>query len=233
MSVALFAHAVRETLRVSVPTVLEQLVGRVRREVCDERLASYGKKIVERAAIELEVSGRDHLVDGEAYVVMSNHQSLYDIPVLFSVLPQPLRMVAKKEIFDVPIWGGAMRAARFVEVDRGNRAKAISSLSAAQQTIRDGISIWIAPEGTRSPTGELGRFKSGGFHLAKAAGARILPVTLIGTKDVLVARQLRGRRGQRVRVVIDAPIATTEHDRDELSALVRSTIARHLHAARG
>src|SRR5262249_55739750 len=116
-SLALSVRNVYETLAISLPTMLEALSGRVTRPVCAERLARWSHSVVENARIKVEVAGREHLTEGSTYLVMSNHQSHYDIPVLFYVLGPNLRMIAKKELFHVPIFGDAMRAAGFVEID--------------------------------------------------------------------------------------------------------------------
>jgi 1-acyl-sn-glycerol-3-phosphate acyltransferase len=158
---------------------------------------------------------------------MSNHQSLYDIPVLFQALrPRRLRMVAKSELFKVPIWAGAMRAAGFVEVNRENRIAAMRSLDRAREAIKNGTSIWIAPEGTRSSSGELGSFKKGGFHLAAGAGARILPVSVIGTEAVLPAKGSRVEDGHSVKVVVLPPVDPSAYDKkmNHLMAEVRSRL---------
>ncbi|MGC4066013.1 MAG: lysophospholipid acyltransferase family protein [Polyangiaceae bacterium] len=140
----------------------------------------------------------ENIPKGETFVVMSNHQSLYDIPVLQVALPLTVRMVAKSELFKVPLWSQAMLAAGYVPIHRGDHTKTLQDLRAAQKAIERGISIWIAPEGTRSPDGRLLAFKPGGFHLASAVKARILPVTLDGTRHCLEAkipsRQSRCRR---------------------------------------
>jgi 1-acyl-sn-glycerol-3-phosphate acyltransferase len=178
------------------------------------------------------VHGLEHVAAGESYVVMSNHQSHYDIPVVFCALPMlSIRMVAKASLFRVPIWGRALRVSGFVPVDRSRRERAIASLRAARETMQSGISVWIAPEGTRSRTGELGELKHGGFHLALDTGVRILPVTIDGTRDVLPANGYAVRRGVRVRVTVHPPIDPREHGperRAELVDRVRAAIAGSL-----
>jgi 1-acyl-sn-glycerol-3-phosphate acyltransferase len=225
------ANAVFHTLRICVPTVIQGAIGGLTVETCDRRLDSWSRAIVDYAQIELSVVGRELAPEGEAFVVMSNHQSLYDIPVLFQALRRRVRMVAKSELFRVPIWAGAMRNAGFVELDRKNRVAAMRSLERARQAIEAGTSIWIAPEGTRSPTGALGEFKKGGFHLATGTGARILPISIDGTRNVLTAKGREVHDQQQVKVTIHAPIATADYGeerRAELVAAVRSSIGSAL-----
>ncbi len=111
---------------------------------------------------------------GRAYVYMSNHQSHLDIPVLYATLPSPtIRMLAKKELFQIPLWGRGLRAAEFVEVDPLEpRARGALDRVAPRRSMRDGVSIYLAPEGTRSRDGRIGTLKKGGFHLALGTGRR-------------------------------------------------------------
>jgi 1-acyl-sn-glycerol-3-phosphate acyltransferase len=229
-SLALSVRNVYETLAISLPTMLEALAGRVTRPVCDERLARWSHAVVENARITVEVVGRENLAHGNTYLVMSNHQSHYDIPVLFYVLGPNLRMIAKKELFHVPIFGDAMRAAGFVEIDRGDRNAAIRNLEQARALLSDGTHVWIAPEGTRSTTGQLGPFKKGGFYLALAAELPILPVTISGTRDVLPAHGIFSSAGANVKVTIHPQIDTRpfaaegKGGRDHLINTVRSVL---------
>jgi 1-acyl-sn-glycerol-3-phosphate acyltransferase len=224
-------HAAGITLRISVPTIIEALRGTLTPEACDARLAWWSQKLLERAAIRLQVFGAERAQAGSAFVVMSNHQSHYDIPVLYQSLGLRLRMVAKAELFRIPIWAQAMRAAGFVELDRGARERAIRSLDRAKQALAAGTSIWIAPEGTRSRDGKLGAFKLGGFHLAVGAGARILPVSIAGTRQALPAKGARVKSGAEVRVTVHEPIDPAEfggEPGEPLVQAVRSAIERGL-----
>ncbi len=225
------SRAIAETAWISVPTVVEGALGRLTPETCDRRLDSWSRRLLEHAQIEVTTHGLENAPAGESFVIMSNHQSLYDIPVLFQSLERRLRMVAKTELFRIPVWSTAMRAAGFVEVDRQNRERAIASLNRAKRALAEGTSIWIAPEGTRSDTGKLGPFKKGGFHLALDTGARILPVTVLGTRQVLVARGGTVNPGARVTVTVSAPIDAEhygEERKEELIAAVRAAIAQHM-----
>lgn len=229
-SLALSVRNIYETLAISFPTMLEAFGGRVTRQVCDDRLDRWARNVVHNAHIELELVGRENAVTGATYLVMSNHQSHYDIPVLFHVLGPNIRMVAKKELFRVPIFGNALAAAGFVEVDRGNTESAIRNLGRARALLERGTHVWIAPEGTRSVTGKLLPFKKGGFHLAFRSELPILPVSLSGTRDVLPAHGVLSRSGAKVRVTfhpsIDPrPYATRGRDgRTELMDRVRRAL---------
>lgn len=231
MSLKHLIHAGLVTCRAGLPTIAESLFGGVKRSTCDARIDRWSRALVDAARISIEVRGKQHMQGNEAFVVISNHQSHYDIPVLFQAYDKPIRMVAKHELFRIPVMGAAMRAAGFPELDRERRERAIASLSAASQALRSGMSIWIAPEGTRSPDGRLGAFKKGGFRMAIDARVRILPVTIDGTRRTLVAKGRDVREGQTVRVTFSEPVETSGFDRESLPALmeqVRTAIARHL-----
>jgi 1-acyl-sn-glycerol-3-phosphate acyltransferase len=201
-SLGLSLRNVYETLAVCFPTLVEAARGRVTKEVCDERLERWSRHVVDNLRIDLDVSGREHLHPGETYLVMSNHQSHYDIPVLFSVIGPNIRMITKKELFDLPVFGNALAVGGFIRIDRSNRNAAMESLDRAKQLLAAGTHVWIAPEGTRSRNGALLPFKKGAFYLAFEAGLPILPVTLSGTRDALPVNALRSKAGARVRVVL-------------------------------
>lgn len=233
MSLLQTAMGIVDTGRISVPTVLDAAFNRLTTEVADQRLDWWSQKLLRDAGVDLTVTGSAHAGDGsEPFVVMSNHQSLYDIPVLFQSVPGRLRMVAKAELFKVPVWGRAMLAAGFIRIDRGDREQAAEELrTTGGSLLASGVRVWIAPEGTRSKTGEVGEFKSGGFRMALALGARILPVAIEGTRRVLPAKGFAVQRGQRVSVTILPPIDPAAYGidrRKELIAGVRRAIVEAL-----
>ncbi len=232
VSLILFAKTAAALVKITAPTAMEGVLHRGGPPALyDARLAEWSARMLEIADIDLSVEGRENLGEGEAFVVMSNHQSHFDIPVLFQSLKRRVRMVGKTELFHIPAFGQAMRVAGFVEVDRGNRKQAVHALEGAAKAISEGTNIWIAPEGTRSESGKFGRFKKGGFHLAFDAGARILPVSIDGTKNVLAAHSKAIKAGKSVRVVVGKPIDSKDYGKDRLGELleaVRSAIAMHI-----
>ncbi len=213
-SLALSLRNAYEALAVSAPTVVDAARGRLTAKACDARLERFASHVIGNAQISVTVHGREVLErDAEAhgkrtFVVMSNHQSHYDVPVLYYVLGGNMRMVAKKELFSLPLFGRAIRDAGMIEVDRGNRERAIASLQKAKEQLAGGTNIWIAPEGTRSPTGELLPFKKGGFVLAIEMEAPILPITISGTREVLRSNALLSKRGVSVQLTIHPPVET-------------------------
>ena len=133
--------------------------------------------------------------------------------MLYATLPSPtIRMLGKTELFQIPLWGRSLRAAEFIEVDRSNHARAVKSIEHAAQLIREGVSIYLAPEGTRSRDGSIGKLKKGGFHLAKETQTPIVPVAISGTIDILPRGSLVMHTGKRVDLTIGAPIRVEGRD---------------------
>ena len=234
-SLVLSLKNIYETLAISVPTMVDSLRGKITKELCDRRLAVWAHSIViDNGHFDLDVRGRENLLPGETYLVMSNHQSHYDIPVLFEVIGANIRMITKEELFRVPIFGNALKLGGFISIDRSDRNAAIRSLDQARELLASGTHVWIAPEGTRSKTGELLPFKKGAFYLALEARLPILPVTIQGTRDALPAHGLRSSAGAEVHVTlhpsIDAgPFADRgKPGRAELMDLVRGILERGL-----
>jgi 1-acyl-sn-glycerol-3-phosphate acyltransferase len=226
---AITAYAMYKTLAISAPTVLEAALGRLTPEVCDARLQAWSKSLVDRAQVDLQVTGLDNVPRGRAFIVMSNHQSHFDIPILYRVWPGRLRMVAKIELFKVPIWGRAMRAAGFVPVDRsGSRQQSQAALDQAGRALAEGTSIWIAPEGTRSMDGRLGKFKKGGFRLACDTSTPIIPIALDGSMNIVPKKTKVVRLGARVSVTVGRPIPVGGRDVESLVAEVRDFMVRCL-----
>ena len=221
--------AVYKTFAISLPTVLDALTGRVSMERSDRRLYDWSHAIMRRADIQLDVSGLDHIPRDRACVYMSNHQSHFDIPIIYAAFPMTLRMVAKAELFRVPIFGRALRDAGFVKVDRsGDRQQAVEAMRSCQDALARGVNIWMAPEGTRSVDGRLGKFKKGGFLLAREAGADIVPIAIDGSRNILPKNTLVVQRGARVRITFGPAIPTAGRDTQSLMTEVRSFFEAHV-----
>jgi 1-acyl-sn-glycerol-3-phosphate acyltransferase len=211
--------ALYKTLAISVPTFADALLGRMTLERGDARLRDWSNSIVRHADVDLTVEGLANVRRDRACIYMSNHQSHLDIPILFSVFPGTLRMVAKAELFKVPIWGRAMKEAGFVRVTRaGDRAQAVAAMRECAEALGRGVNVWIAPEGTRSIDGKLAKFKKGGFILARDTGADIVPIAIDGSRDILPKNTKIIQRGARVRVAFGKPIPVAGKDPNTLAA---------------
>jgi 1-acyl-sn-glycerol-3-phosphate acyltransferase len=167
----------------------------------------WARSLLALSGVGVTVTGLERIAADRSYIFMSNHQSNFDIPVLLGHLPVQFRWLAKAELFRIPVFGRAMRGAGYISIDRSDRAAAFESLEQAAEKIRQGVSILIFPEGTRSVDGSLKSFKKGGFVLAIGAGVPIVPVTVRGTFDIMPKHALRIRPRQ-VTVAIGEPIAT-------------------------
>ena len=186
----------------------------------------WGRSILWVGGIGIETSGFDNDLHDRSYIFMSNHQSNFDIPVLYCALPVQFRWLAKAELFRIPIFGMSMRGAGYISIDRSNRKSAFYSLARAAEAIRNGTSVMIFPEGTRSRDGNLLPYKKGGFVMAVDAGVPIVPVVITGTHAIMPKGRLLIRR-RWVRVHIGRPIETSSFSRktkDDLMVTVRTAM---------
>ncbi|MDA8414803.1 MAG: lysophospholipid acyltransferase family protein [Desulfobacteraceae bacterium] len=136
------------------------------------------------------VRGVEHLPDGP-FILMSNHQSNFDILALIATIPRRTYWIAKKELFDIPVFGPSMRRGGYIPLDRSDGRKALKSMENAADIIRKGSSVVMFPEGTRSRDGHLLPFKRGGFMLAVRAGVPVVPVTINGSGRVNPGGQVK------------------------------------------
>ena len=182
------------------------------------------------AGVRVVVDNRANLEPSQPYVFMANHASTVDIWALFLAIPRRVRMIAKKQLARIPLFGWVMWAGRFIFIDRQNAAASRRSIEEAGRRIKGGCSVLIFPEGTRTRDGQLGLFKKGGFHLAMDAGVPIVPVALRGTRALMPRGSLRVKSGE-VSVIIGAPIPTAGlsiENRHALIERVRDAIAAML-----
>ncbi len=180
------------------------------------------------AGVRWKLIGLEQLPMTSNYIFMSNHVSNVDPPLLIPLLPRRVTVMVKKELFKLPILGRAMRMADFVPIDRSNRDAAIGSVREAAAIVRKGLDLVVFPEGTRSPDGRLLPFKKGSFYLAMDTAVPIVPVTILGTEELLPKGSVLARPGK-VSIVFHAPIDPKDFkDRDELVEAVRASVASAL-----
>ncbi len=178
------------------------------------------------AGVRLKIDNVDMVPVGQPLIFMGNHQSNFDILALYAALPVRFSWIAKEELFRIPFFGFAMRRAGYIPLDRGDGRRALKSMEEAARKIRDGVSVIVFPEGTRTRDGNLLPFKRGGFLLAARAGVPIVPFTINGTARINPAKTLRLRKGN-VSISFSAPIETTGSTgkkRDDLIGRVRNAI---------
>jgi 1-acyl-sn-glycerol-3-phosphate acyltransferase len=168
------------------------------------------------------VEGAENALRDRSYVVASNHQSMFDILVIYGWLKLDLKWVMKAELRKLPAIGIGCEKAGHIFVERRNPKQASQAISDALARLGDGIGILFFPEGTRSPDGRLLPFKKGAFRTAIDQQLPLLPVTLVGTRDILPARSLRIFPG-RARMVIHRPIETAGMTLDQVDALMQQS----------
>lgn len=195
------------------------------------RVASFWAWLILKIClVRVEVEGSGNLERGQAYVFASNHQSLFDTPILFAYLPISFRILYKKSLNRIPFLGWHIFMSGHIGVERENLTKVRESFERAAGRIRNGTSLAVFPEGTRSYDGVMRTFKKGSFRLAIKAGAPVVPVTIIGSHLVM-------KRGQvtvyprTVKLVIDRPMPVANLDEDQADLLmkqVRTVVSRNL-----
>lgn len=170
--------------------------------------------------LRLDVSGLDHVDLERSYLFMPNHISFLDGPMVFMLIPQPVRVILKKEVFRIPVVGSGMRFVGFVPVDRkGAKGGKVAIERAARLMKEKGFSFLIFPEGTRSRDGRLQRFRRGGFFLALESGAPIVPISIKGTFEMMPKGSFFIRKG-RIRVTFHPAVPVEGYQAENLSELI-------------
>jgi len=179
---------------------------------------------VKLTGVRSQAVGLEKLSPNRRYIFMANHVSNIDPPLLLPLIPGRTAVMVKKELFDYPILGRAMRLGSFIPVDRGNRDAGIAAVREARKVIDLGISMTIFPEGKRSFDGKLLPFKRGPFYLAMECGLSIVPVTIVGTQQAMPKGRFAVKPGI-VTVTFHDPIDPRQFaDRDALMQAVRGSI---------
>jgi 1-acyl-sn-glycerol-3-phosphate acyltransferase len=187
---------------------------------------TWSRLILKTTGVTVDVKGLERLEPGRTYVFVANHQSIYDIPILFWSLPFQLRIIAKESLGNFPFLGWHLRRTGHMLVDRSrpDRAKIFGW---ASRLTSHGLSLIVFPEGTRSRDGRVARFKGGSFFLALEAGLPVVPLSVIGSRHVMLKGRLATYPGQ-VTLVVHDPIDTTSLNGSDARAFaerVREVIA--------
>ena len=200
-----------------------------RRENRLHEIAQFWARLLLRfSSIHLETEGLENLQSNRSYVLVANHTSYMDTPVLMSGIPLQFRFLAKSELFKLPFIGTHLDRAGHFPVERENVRASLKSMSDAAKSVRErNVSVLIFPEGGRSPK-YLREFKEGAAYIAIKAGVPAVPVALVGTRAVLPMHSKEVHPGP-VKIRIGAPIETTGMklaDRNTLNEHLRQEIAR-------
>lgn len=186
---------------------------------------TWSRLILATSGVRVSVAGLERLEPGRTYVFVANHQSLYDIPILFWSLPFQLRIIAKESLGNIPFLGWHLRRTGHMLVDRRHPGRKIFTW--ASRLTSSGLSLIVFPEGTRSRDGRVAQFKGGSFYLALEAGLPVVPISVIGSRHVMLRGRVTSYPGE-VRLVIHEPIDTrglSRSDAKEFAERVRRIIA--------
>lgn len=181
------------------------------------------------SGIRVHVEGLDNIPSGVC-VFVANHVSYVDPPILVAAIPRQIAVLAKKEIFRLPILGPAMRQAYFIPVDRSNKEAAAEAIMEAAQNLQNGVSYLAYPEGTRSADGRLRAFKKGSFVMAIQAGVPVVPVAVIGAQRLMRKGEWFVRPGETT-VRFQPPVNSANYtmaERAQLLGIVHQRIAEGL-----
>ncbi|KAA3609323.1 MAG: 1-acyl-sn-glycerol-3-phosphate acyltransferase [Calditrichaeota bacterium] len=168
----------------------------------------------------ISVSGREKIKEGQSYVIVANHPSAFDILVVYGWIGLDFKWVIKKEVRKYPILGYSCHKMGHVFVDRSNTDAAIKSLQSAKSRIRDGVSIFFFPEGTRHK--EIGQFKKGAFRMALDLELPILPVTIRDSEKIIPSKSIKVRPGH-AEMIFHDPIETSDYNHENLRELVEKS----------
>ena len=177
----------------------------------------------------IKISGRENVDPKQSYVFVANHQSFLDVFAVYGWLPNNFKWLMKKELRKIPFVGTACAVAGHIFVDRSNPRAAMESLTYIKAQLHDGISTVIFPEGTRTKTGEMGRFKAGAFKIAMDMGLPVVPITLNGFYKSMPPGQFFANLDSHVSLHIGKPIDISQFtDINEAMSAVREKVAEGL-----
>lgn len=193
----------------------------------DSKLSYYpaqfwGRAICKICFVKVRISGLDKLNPAQSYVIVSNHQSFFDVFVMYGWLPMIFRWMMKIELYKIPLVGQACAAAGHIFIDRKNPLSARRSIEIAEKQLQNGISVVIFPEGTRTMTGQMGKFKRGAFFLATDLKLPVVPVTLKGSFERLRKNSFCVNPGT-IEMFIHDPIDVSQYLPDQNQQLIQNT----------
>jgi len=180
------------------------------------------------AGVRLKVEGLDNVEFSRSYIYVANHASLFDIPAVLAGVPDQIRIVYKKELEKIPIFGWGLKYGKtYISVDRSSGTNAMRTLDEAATKIKHGASVILFAEGTRSPDGKLQQFKRGAFNLAVKAGVPVVPLTINGSWNILKKKSLRIIPGT-ITLVLSKPIMPPSEDGKESEFRLRDEVRQSI-----
>lgn len=213
-------------------SLLRAFFGIMNRQIADQYIHQWASRLLwaAKATVHSKVPA-DLLkpMTERCVIYMSNHTSLFDIPICCVSLPGSVRMLAKKELAKIFMFGRVLKQNEFIFIARHNRVEAIADLKRAAEKMQDGIRLWVSPEGTRSKDGQLLPFKKGVFKLAMETQAVIIPVGIHNAHQLLPAKTKDLSLGETITVRCQQPIDTQKYTNlSEIMALTRERILEAL-----
>jgi 1-acyl-sn-glycerol-3-phosphate acyltransferase len=194
------------------------------------RVASlWSRLICQWNGIRVEIIGAENILTNQPQIFLANHQGYYDIFALAGYLDVQLRWVSKAILFRIPFMGWAMSAARYISVERNNRKQSYQAFLKTLEAINIGSSIVVFPEGTRSEDGSIGNFKKGSQLLAQRANVPMVPITIIGTRDIIRKGSIIIHPGP-IKIIISPHVtldATNAKKGDKILQIIRNTICKN------
>ena len=185
---------------------------------------TWAKWLIWIGGVKIVTHGLENIKQDENYVFISNHASNFDIPILLSTIKNEIKMVAKKELTYIPIFGWSLIAGGYIIINRNDTKKAMKAMRKAEKKLNKGTSILIFPEGTRSQNGLVQPFKKGAFMLAIQTKFDIIPISIIGSYNLMPKKSLRLNRGT-VHLIVEKPISVKEvKNKSQLIEDVRNLI---------
>ena len=179
----------------------------------------WAKIILMVCGVTVKVKGAESVKKDVPLIYISNHQSYFDIFTLLAGLPSDFKFLMKQELMKIPLLGITMRRAGYFSIDRGDTKSAIKSMDVASEKIRNGASVLIFPEGTRSEDGHVKAFKKGGFHMALKAGCDIVPVAIVNSRCIVPKGSLRINKGT-INLNIGRPIPIKDYSKKDIDSLI-------------
>ncbi len=171
------------------------------------------------ALVRVRVSGRENCAPRQSYIFVANHQSIFDIFLIYGWLNCPFKWIMKKELRKIPFVGKACESAGHIFIDRSSPIRARKSIMKAEERLRGGVSVVIFPEGTRTKDGQVGRFKKGAFSIAADIHLPVVPITIKGAYETLPYHGRYIRPGV-IEMKIHKPIDTSGTTHDNIAALL-------------
>jgi 1-acyl-sn-glycerol-3-phosphate acyltransferase len=218
-SIALWALGLATTLGWTIVAVVYTLLSASSKQIHARCAVPWSRALLRITGVRVYTEGVDNIRAATAYVYIPNHTSFFDIFSLLAYLPVDFKFILKDELMRVPILSWGMRKAGYISISRSSPAKARKSLKGAVNMIKNGTSLVIFAEGTRSPDGTLQPLKRGAFQLAVASGAPIVPVAIKGGNEIMPKGSFKIRKGT-IRITVAKPIPTKNYRKGQMPALI-------------